>query len=298
MSKTKSHLLVTPDETKLDYLTVTPESAGWEHLNFSAIKLEKGQTWSFDTTDNELAVIILGGSADVVSSKGNWLNIGSRKDVFNGMPTTLYLPRQTKFTVTAVSETLDFACGWAKTDCDHPSVLVKPEDVIVELRGGENVSRQINKMLPPGFPCDRLVVVEVYTPSGNWSSYPPHKHDTRTLDAQGNVVEADLEEVYFYKIDKPKGYAYQRIYTDDLSIDELIRVSDNQLVLSPEGYHPVVAAPGYNVYYLNILAGSDQSLASTDDPSYAWVKNTWKALDPRLPLVTLDMNERNEENNE
>ena len=295
MTKTLSHLLVTPDISQTPYLTVTPESAGWEHLNFSAITLKKGQTWSFNTGDSELALIILGGSADVVSSKGDWLNIGSRKDVFSGMPTTLYLPRQTKFTVTPVSETLDFACGWAKTEHDFPPILVKPKDVTIELRGGENVSRQINKMIPPGFPCDRLVVVEVYTPSGNWSSYPPHKHDTRTLDDQGNVLEADLEEVYFYKIDKPDGYAYQRIYTDDQSIDELILVTDNQLVLSPEGYHPVVAAPGYNVYYLNILAGTDQSLASTDDPKYAWVKDTWKALDPRLPLVTIKMNKENED---
>ncbi|MCJ7694028.1 MAG: 5-deoxy-glucuronate isomerase [Anaerolineaceae bacterium] len=298
MTKAISHLLVISDDSKTPYISVTPQSAGWEHLNFSAIKLERGQSWSFDTADYELALIILGGSANVISSKGEWFNIGSRKDVFSGMPTTLYLPRQTEFTVTAVSNSLEFACGWAKTEREFPPVLVKPEDVTVELRGGENVSRQINKMIPPGFPCDRLVVVEVYTPSGNWSSYPPHKHDTRTLDAQGNVLEADLEEVYFYKIDKPEGYAYQRIYTDDRSIDELILVSDNQLVLSPEGYHPVVAAPGYNVYYLNILAGSDQSLASTDDPSYSWVKKAWQTLDPRLPLVTLNMNEKDEANND
>jgi 5-deoxy-glucuronate isomerase len=146
-------------------------------------------------------------------------------------------------------------------------------------------------MLPPGFACDRLVVVEVYTPSGNWSSYPPHKHDHRRVDAEGTVLEADLEEVYFYKIDRPEGFAYQRIYTDDRHLDELILVSDNHLVLSPEGYHPVVAAPGFNVYYLNFLAGSDQSLSSTDDPAFSWVKSTWKELDPRLPIVSLKKNQ-------
>ncbi len=103
-------------------------------------------------------------------------------------------------------------------------------------------------------------------------------------------MEADLEEIYYYKIDRPEGFAYQRIYTEDRKLDELLMVQDNDLVLSPEGYHPVVAAHGFNVYYLNMLAGSDQSLASSDDPAYAWVKNNWDHLDPRLPLVNLEMN--------
>jgi len=120
----------------------------------------------------------------------------------------------------------------------------------------------------------------------------------RRVDANGNVLEADLEEVYFYKIDKPEGYAYQRCYTDDGRIDELVRMQNDHLMLSPEGYHPVVAAPGYNVYYLNYLAGSDQSLASTDDPRYAWVKNTWKSMDSRLPFVNLSMNKSQGVNDE
>jgi 5-deoxy-glucuronate isomerase len=290
MSSTSSHLLVKPDFTTPAYLNITPQSAGWEHLHFTAVKIKKGQLWSFSTGEYELALIIFGGTCNITSTRGNWGKIGSREDVFHGMPTTLYLPRQTDFTVTALSEFIDFACGWAKTERDFPPVLVKPEDVVVEIRGGENASRQINKMIPPGFSCDRLVVVEVYTPSGNWSSYPPHKHDQRVLDSEGNLIEADLEEIYFYKVDKQKGYAYQRIYTTDRKLDELILVCDNQAVLSPEGYHPVVAAPGYNVYYLNILAGSDQSLAASDDPTYTWVKETWKEKDPRLPLVTIKMN--------
>ena len=290
MSSKDSPLLVKPDLSRQEYITVTPESAGWEHLSFKAIHLMAGEVWSFDTGNNELALIILGGKVDVVSDKGEWSNLGSRKDVFSGMPTTLYLSRQTRFTVTAVSTTADFACGWAAAATDHPACLIEPKDVNIELRGGENASRQINQMIPPGFDCERLVVVEVYTPSGNWSSYPPHKHDVRRVDADGKLIEADLEEVYFYKIDRPEGYAYQRIYTDDRGLDELILVKDNHLVLSPEGYHPVVAAHGYNAYYLNILAGTDQSLASADDPAYAWIKDTWKEKDARLPLVSLKMN--------
>lgn len=298
MSSNESRLLVKPDLTRREYITVTPESAGWEHLSFTAVRLSKGEVWQFDTGENELALTILGGTLDVVSNQGEWKAIGSRVDVFHGMPTVLYLSRHTRFTVTVAYGEADFACGWAAATRDFPARLIRPEDVSVELRGGDNASRQINQMILPGFPCERLVVVEVYTPSGNWSSYPPHKHDVRRVDANGNVLEADLEEVYFYKIDKPEGYAYQRCYTDDGRIDELVRMQNDHLMLSPEGYHPVVAAPGYNVYYLNYLAGSDQSLASTDDPRYAWVKNTWKSMDSRLPFVNLSMNKSQGVNDE
>jgi len=129
MKATASNLLVKPDFSHPSYITITPESARWEHLHFAAIKLKKGQSWSFDTTDFELALTILGGKCDVTSSAGNWESIGSREDVFHGMPTALYLPRKTTLTVKAVSESLDFACGWAKTDKDFPAVLVRPEDV-------------------------------------------------------------------------------------------------------------------------------------------------------------------------
>jgi 5-deoxy-glucuronate isomerase len=292
MSPSPSRLLIKPDYSRPEYLTVTPASASWEHLHFQAIKLKADEEWHFNTAGNELALVIFGGAADVYSSAGDWKNIGSRPDVFHGLTTTLYFSRNTSFTVKPLTKELDFACGWVKATQDFPARLISPEEVTVELRGGGNASRQVNQMIPPGFPCERLVVVEVYTPSGNWSSYPPHKHDERRVDADGRVLEADLEEIYFYKMDRPEGYAYQRIYTADQSIDEIILVHNDQLVLSPEGYHPMVSAHGYNTYYLNILAGSDQSLAATDDPAYSWVKETWVSKDPRLPLVTLEMNRK------
>ena len=149
----------------------------------------------------------------------------------------------------------------------------------------DNASRQINSILPPGFDCQRFVVVEVYTPGGNWSSYPPHKHDIHRVDDNGKVIEADLEEIYFYKLDRPEGYAYQRVYTDDRHIDAVMMAQNHDMVLVPEGYHPVVSAHGYTTYYLNFLAGSAQSLANADDPAYAWVKETWTGIDPRLPIV-------------
>ena len=289
MSPYRSPLLISPIFTNPTYLQITPASAGWEHLNFVACQLDRGETWSFDTSEYELALVVLGGVCSVKSNRGNWSQVGHRQGVFEGMPYTLYLPTHTQFTVTSNSNKLDFACGWCRTTEEYPARLVTPTDVEVEIRGGGNVTRQINKMIPPGFACSRLVVVEVYTPSGNWSSYPPHKHDRHTLDENGDLIEADLEEVYFYKIDQPQGFAYQRIYTADQQMDELILVHDSDLVLSPQGYHPVVAAPGYHCYYLNMLAGSAQSLAASDDSDHVWVKDTFLEKDPRLPLVSLDM---------
>ncbi len=289
MSPYRSPLLVAPNPQQQEYIRVTPASAGWDHLHFSAHKLGQHDRLEWDTGANELALVVLGGRCSVRSNRGDWLAIGRRATVFDGMPYTLYLPRQTRFTVEPAGPGVDFAIGWCLASGDHPPRLVNPQDVEIEIRGGGNATRQINKMIPPGFDCSRLVVVEVYTPSGNWSSYPPHKHDQHRVDENGVLLEADLEEIYFYKLNRPKGYAYQRIYTDDRSLDELILVQDNHLVLSPRGYHPVVTAPGFDCYYLNMLAGSAQSLAASDDPAYAWVKSTWTEKDPRLPLVTMDM---------
>ncbi len=187
----------------------------------------------------------------------------------------------------------EFAVTWTPTDQDHDPWLIRPADVPISMRGGDNVSRQINDLLPPGSPVQRLVLVEVYTPSGNWSSYPGHKHDVHIEDRSGNLIEADLEEVYYYKIDKPEGYAYQRVYTDeDSPLHPPVSPStrwcvheDGCAVLVPEGYHPVVSAPGYTTYYLNVLAGSAQSLANQDDPRDTWVKETYRGVDARLPLV-------------
>lgn len=289
MHSYSSSLLIPPDFSHPEYVEVTPRSAEWDYLNFAARKMNHGRMWHFETHQNELALVVLGGTCEITSNIGKWTDVGRRSNVFDGMPYTLYLPPETRFTVEAKSEHLDIAYGWCVAKEAHPARLVRPDEVEIEIRGGDNFTRQINKMIQPGFPCSRLVVVEVYTPSGNWSSYPPHKHDEHKVDKAGNLLEADLEEVYFYKIDRPEGFAYQRIYIRDRNFDELILARDSHLVLSPRGYHPVVAAPGYNCYYLNMLAGSAQSLAATDDPDYAWVKDTWKEKDPRVPLVTLEM---------
>lgn len=289
MENQKFPLLVSPNLNQEEIIHLTPQDAGWDYLHVSVRRMPGGQNWQFDTAENELAMVVLGGVCAVESNRGSFFPVGRRADVFSGMPYSVYLPRRTHFTVYAASPELEIACAWCPTDQDHPLHMVTPKEVEVEIRGGENATRQINKMLPPGFDCHRLVAVEVYTPSGNWSSYPPHKHDLTLLSKDGTLLEADLEEIYFYKFDHPEGYGYQRVYSADGRLDELMLVHENQLVMVPEGYHPVVAAHGYSAYYLNFLAGGVASLTASDDPQYTWVKSTWKDKDPRLPLVGMDM---------
>lgn len=274
---------------------VTPEKAGWDLIHFQAHRLLKGQTWQIAPGGYELAVVVLSGTLSVDSNRGNWPGIGRRESVFTGLPEALYLPPQSGAQVTADSD-CEFAIAWVAADQDHPARLIRQGDVTVEIRGGDNATRQINGIIRPGFDCQRLVVVEVYTPSGSWSSYPPHKHDVIIKDNDGKLMEADLEEIYYYKINPEDGYAIQRVYTDSTSplhkagnpLDALLRPCNNDVVLVPEGYHPVVSPPGYTSYYLNVLAGSHQALTALDDPQFTWVKDSYRSKDPRVPIFPVD----------
>jgi len=290
----KCHLLVKATSDKEVYQSITSKEAKWDHLNFMARTMKQGEKWVGETGNCEYLFVLLGGNFHAETSAGNWKSTNGRKDVFSGLPHALYLPQNTKFEITPVGKLLDIACGWSAAEQFFPAHFITPEEVVqmgIEYRGGDNASRQINRILPPGSPCNKLVCVEVYTPSGNWSSFPAHKHDTRKLEPEtGKILEADLEEIYFYKIDQPQGFALQKIYNDDRSLNEIAEPRNNDLVLIPEGYHPVIAGHGYNVYYLNFLGGSDQSLASTDDPDHQWIYGTWKGMDPRIPMVTIEMN--------
>ena len=289
----QSNLIVHPgNSTDPDVIVeVTPELAGWDYVHFQLRRLPAQRSWTFTTGEHELVVVPLSGRVRVESNWGQWSRIGERDSVFHGLPYALYLPRHTSLTVHAETE-CEYVVALAPTDQDHPPRLVTPPDIEIEIRGGDHATRQINNIIPAGFPCHRLVVVEVYTPGGNWSSYPPHKHDVHRTDQAGKVLEADLEEVYFYKLDRPEGFAFQRIYTAPESplhragfpIDAVLLARDNDAVLVPEGYHPVTSPPGYTTYYLNVLAGSAQSLANSEDPRYTWVKESYQSQDTRVPV--------------
>lgn len=270
---------------------VTPETAGWDTIHFQARRLPAGKQWHFAAGEHELALVVLGGTLNAATREGQWQGLGSRKTVFDGLPYGLYLPIHSELTVQAVTD-CEFAVTWAATDRYFPPKPVTPADVWTEIRGGDHATRHINSILPPGFPCARLVVVEVYTPGGNWSSYPPHKHDVHKSSEDGQIQEADLDEIYYYKFDRPEGYAFQRVYTGTESplaqsgfpIDAAVMPRNNDVVLVPEGYHPVSSPPGYTTYYLNVLVGSAQSLAATDDPAFSWVKGSYQVRDPRVPI--------------
>jgi len=291
-------LLKRPTKELGVYQSITAEKSKWKWLNFEARLMKKGEKWSFETGENEMVIVLLGGNFKVESNKGKWETLNGRKDVFSGVAHTLYLPINTNFTLTALSEMLDIGYGWCQAENEYEPKLLLPENTPMVIFGGDNATRQFNDLVPPGFGCSRIVSREVYTPSGNWSSFPAHKHDTRILDNSGNLIEPQQDETYFYKFQKPEAYAIQQIYTKDEDnpaepLDEIYKVKNNEVVLIPRGYHPVVAAHGYHCYYLNFLAGTDQSLNNTPDSDHEWIYSSWKGKDERLPLVTSKMNNEN-----
>ena len=212
-----------------------------------------------------------------VEFDGGAETLGPRRSVFAAYPHALYLPPGTKFRVEA-DQVTELADGRAPTSRkDLQARLIRPEDCGFEVRGGGNATRQIVDIMPPAFPADRLLVCEVYTPAGNWSSYPPHKHD---VDRPPGEVK--LEEVYYYRFEHPDAYGIQRLYDRRSDRAETVRHGDVMLIRS--GYHPFVTAYGYNAYYLNVLAGTRRSMAASDDPRYAAFRS-WPAPDARVPIV-------------
>jgi 5-deoxy-glucuronate isomerase len=276
-----SALLLKPSGDTGEVVSVTQERAGWQTISLRLLRIEKSQKQVVSQPSEELALVMLAGQAAVHAGEQKWERLGGRANVFAGMPHTLYLSLGTeRVEIEALTATCEVAVCGARANRKFPAAVIEPSAVEVEIRGGGNATRQINHIIKPDFPADRLLVVEVYTPSGNWSSYPPHKHD-----AHNPPGEVDLDEIYFYKISQPEGFAIQRVYTRDGRRNETLTVRDNDVVLIPDGYHPVVAAHGYDCYYLNVLAGSARSMAASDDPDLAWVRGKWNSKDPRLPLV-------------
>jgi 5-deoxy-glucuronate isomerase len=254
---------------------VTPLSADWRYLFFW---VERGP-FSFGNDTAEIVLVPLSGTCRVRADGRSW-ELGDREHVFAGLPWALYLPRETFVEVETNGEVA--VCG---AECAHrrEPVLVTPDDVEIEVRGAGNATRQINHIVKPDFPAERLLVVEVFTPAGNWSSYPPHKHDE-----DRPPEEVVLEETYYYRTARPEAFAVQRLYSPGRRLDVTVTVRDGDLMLVPFGYHTTCAAHGYDLYYLNALAGDRRSMAASDDPDLAWVRPAWERMekDPRVPLVT------------
>lgn len=268
---TDSDLRLAPGEP------VTPERAGWHYLSFAVHELSAPM--QVGGLGVETAVVVLGGGGARVGE----LELPGRASVWDGLPSAAYLPPGVAVAVTpsgsSVTVAVTNAPASGRATADGP-VRIGPEDVRVEVRGAGNATRQINHIITPEFPADRLEVVEVYTPSGNWSSWPPHKHDTDDMPR-----EAILEEIYSYRFRRPEAWGVQRLYGG--SVDGLWAVRDGETVIVRDGYHPFVATHGDDAYYLNALAGDIRTMACSYDSALDHVSQSWPGMpaDPRVPLV-------------
>ncbi len=264
---------------------VTPESAGWGYSSLRVLELAAGGRHELATGEDEVLVLPLHGSC-TVACDGEVLELAGRPGVFAGPTDFAYLPRDATAVVTSAAGGR-FALPGARARRRLPVRYGPVAGVPVELRGAGGSSRQVTNFCTPAvFEADRLIACEVLTPGGNWSSYPPHKHDE---DRPG---EAELEEIYYFEVDPgagTDGVGYQRVYgTDERPVDVLAEVRSGDVVLVPHGWHgPSMAAPGYDLYYLNVMAGpgAERAWLICDDPAHAWVRGTWEGVpvDPRLP---------------
>ena len=243
---------------------VTPESAGWGYVGFEVLRLPFGEAIERRADGEEICLVPISGTCSVVFESEAW-EIGGRKGPFDGPPHALYLPPETDYRIEAAGE-LELAVCSAPAESGVDAFVVRPEEIQVEARGSGNMEREVRPILMAERPAERLLVVEVLTPNGHWSSYPPHKHDR---DAPPE--ETYLEETYYHRVRPESGFAVQRVYTDDRSLDETLSVGDGDVVLVPKGYHPVSAPPGYDLYYLNVMAGPIREWKFKNDPDHEWL---------------------------
>ena len=245
---------------------ITPESAGWEYVGFEVYSLKAGQSLTKASENNEVCLVILTGKADVKTKAEFWQGLGERESVFDKKaPYAVYVPPSDQYEVKAVSD-LELAVCKAPAEGRFPARLITPEDASFETRGIGTNQRHVCNILFGNMAAEKLLVCEVITPGGNWSSYPPHKHD-RDLEPE----ETKLEETYYHSVDPEQGFVFQRVYTDDRSIDETMAVENRGLVMVPEGYHPVGAPHGYTSYYLNVMAGPSREWIFHNDPAHEWI---------------------------
>ncbi|MGC5224990.1 5-deoxy-glucuronate isomerase [Micromonospora sp. DT81.3] len=265
-----------------EWETITPELAGWTYVGFSVKSFSPGESLTIAADEQERALVPLSGIVTAIID-GEEIVFGGRSSVFDGLGYTLYVPRDTEVLITA-PDGAEVAIASAPATTRHEVRLVTPDDLGVEARGGGNATRQVATPIPPGFPADRLLVVEVWTPGGNWSSFPPHKHEH---DHDG---ESELEETYYYRLRDPeKGWAIQRAYSPERGFDLAETVRDGDICVLPWSYHTTVAAHGHDLYYLNVLAGPapERTLQAFQDPTLAPLQDEWTILgtDSRVPFI-------------
>jgi 5-deoxy-glucuronate isomerase len=246
-------------------LSVTPASAGWEYVGFEVLSLRPGVTAARGMEGREVCVVAVAGCAIVRSMHGDW-TFGGRDDPWSGRPDACYLPPGESFEVSSSDGGAEVALCWAPAPGGGAPARVLPgEEIEVETRGYSAQERTIHPILMAEREAESLLVCEVLTPGGHWSSYPPHKHDR-----DDPPRETLLEETYYHRVSPARGFGLQRVYTNDRALDETLSFGDGDCVLVPRGYHTVSAPPGYDLYYLNVMAGPVRLWAVANDPEHEW----------------------------
>lgn len=249
---------------------VSPKNSVLKYVSLHILQLTPYDSpFGANSGDEELALVVLSGVCAISAGIHRWEHVGGRRNVFQGAAHTVYVPCGTDYEVRAVGGPVEVAIGGARSDRPGEPTLITPEQVYRQKRGVWNWERHIFDLITHVNPVSqRLYAIEVITPPGNWSSVPPHKHDR-----DNPPYETELEEIYFYKMHPEQGFGFQRIYTEDRSLDEVCLVENNIATIQPAGYHPVANHPGYQMYYLNILAGEKRGMIQYDDPQHVWVKD-------------------------
>ena len=270
-------------------LAVSPETAGWTHSGLRVLHLPAGGSFTLGTGDSEVVLLSLSGGAEVGVDDVRF-SLEGRHSVFDGPSDVVYAPRESTLSLSSAEGGRFALCSAVCEARLAPAYLPKAK-VPVELRGAGQASRKVHNFGVPGvLEADRIIACEVLTPGGNWSSWPPHKHDEERPGA-----ETRLEEIYYFEVaagpagpETGPGFGVQRVYGHDhAEIDVTAEVRSGDVVLIPHGWHgPSMAAPGYDLYYLNVMAGPgpERAWLICDDPAHGWVRETWPDLpvDPRL----------------
>jgi len=241
---------------------ITPENAGWSYVGFEVLLLQPGQTASRSTGAREHCLVLISGRVAIEAGGQNFGTIGDRTTPFESSPWSVYISAGSRWTLRAEG-VCEMAICSAPAEGKLPARVIGPDHVGQEQRGTGTNTRLVRNILPDTAEAESLLVVEVVTPGGHWSSYPPHKHDREDFPR-----EVYLEETYYHRIARGNGFALQRVYTDDGSLDETMAVTDRDVVLVPRGYHPVGAPHGFDLYYLNVMAGPERAWRFTTSPDH------------------------------
>jgi 5-deoxy-glucuronate isomerase len=259
-------LLVKPKKGHGRVIHVTPKSAKWKYVGFDLWNTAQGKVAKGSDSKNETCLVFISGKGQVTVNGKDLGVIGERMSPFEGKPWSVYVPPAEKWAVAAATDLVLAVCTSPARN-KHPARVIAPDNLNVEVRGkGSNV-RHVTNILPESDPmADSLLVVEVITPNGSTSSYPPHKHDRDNLPQ-----ESFLEETYYHRINPPQGFAFQRVYTDNRKLDEAMAVEDGDVTLVPKGYHPCATVHGYDLYYLNVMAGPKRTWKFHNAPEHQWL---------------------------